>query len=172
LVSFLIHNFRASQYLNPIIKNLNLRVYFNNPANPRIPRNLAKDPVLKILPLITGSSDNQGLWNQVGLHGAPFRIKAEKLIEIVSRTRHWIVPYPVDGLKSFLMLGIRTSKDVYEKNWSVLQLCRTLLEEQTEIDRVTTVFDRAVKGNNGKVITRSEDVALLEKIESKVKHGS
>jgi len=172
LVSFLIHNFRASQYLNPIIKNLNLRVYFNNPVNPSIPKNLATDPVLKILPLITGSSANRSLWNQVGLRGAPFRIKAEKLIEIVSRTRHWIVPYPVDGLKNFLMQGIRTSKDVYEKNWGVLQLCRILLEEQTETDRVKTVFDMAVKGINGTVTMRSEDVALLEKIESQIKHGS
>ncbi len=170
LISFLIHGLGSNKYMNSINKNLNLRVYFNNPANSRIPANLARDPVLKIMPLITGSSQNQDLWRRVGLQSAPYRVKTEKLFEIVNRTRGWIVPYPIDGLKKFLMDGIRSSKDVYEKNWSVLQLCRILIEEQADMNQVKAVFNLAVKGNNGEVMIRSKDVTLLKKIESKVKN--
>ncbi len=172
LISFLIHGLGSNKYMNSINKNLNLRAYFNNPANPRIPTNLATDPVLKIMPLITGSSQNQSLWRKVGLQAAPYHVKAEKLFEIVSRTRGWIVPYPIDGLKKFLMDGIRSSRDVYEKNWIVLQLCRILLEERADMNQVKTVFNLAVKRNNGDVMIRSEDIALLIKIKSKIKLGS
>jgi hypothetical protein len=165
VISFLIHGLGPGEYLKPINRHLNLRTYFNKPSSPNLPAKLANDPVLKIIPLITGSSQNQGAWMQVGLQFAPYRVKAEKLFEIVSRTRNWIVPYP-------LMEGIRTSKDVYEKNWSVFQFCRVLLEEQADMNQVKAVFNLAAKGNNGDVKIRSEDVALLEKIKSKIRHGS
>jgi hypothetical protein len=70
------------------------------------------------------------------------------------------------------MEGIRSSRNVYEKNWSVLQFCRLLLEEQADMKQVRAVFDMAVKGNNKEVMIRSEDVVLLEKIESKIKRRS
>jgi hypothetical protein len=172
VISFLIHGLGPGEYLKPINKNLNLRAYFNKPSSPNLPAKLANDPVLKIIPLITGSSMNQDLWMQVGLQFAPHRVKAEKLFKIVNHTRNWIVPYPLDGLKKFLMEGIRSSKDVYEKNWSVLQFCRVLLEEQADINHIKAVFNLAAKGNNGDVKIRSEDVALLEKIKSKIRQGS
>ena len=172
VTSFLIHGLGPGEYLKPVNRHLNLRAYFNNPSSPNLPVALANDPVLKIIPFITGSSQDQGAWMQVGLQFAPFRVKAEKLFEIVSRTRNWIVPYPIDGLKKFLMEGIRSSKNVYEKNWGVLQFCRLLLEEQADMKQVSAVFEMAVKGNYGEIMIRPEDVVLLEKIESKIKKGS
>jgi spermidine synthase len=171
VTSFLIHGLGQFEYLKPVNRHLNLRAYFNNPESSKLPAKLANDPVLKIIPLITGESQDRGVWMQVGLHFAPHRVKAQKLFEIISRTRNWIVPYPLNGMKNFLNEGIRSTKDVYEKNWLVLQFCQLLLAEQAEMKQVRAVFDLAVKGNNGQVMIRPEDVALLKKIRSKIKKG-
>ncbi|MFC1591147.1 hypothetical protein ACFL43_01345 [Thermodesulfobacteriota bacterium] len=159
----------SAHYLQTAIKHLTLRAYLNNPSDSSIPAGLARDPVLRILPLITGKSRNRHFWSTTGLQSAPFRIKAEKLFEIVARTRNWIVPYSLDGLKRILMNGIRTEKNTYERNWIILQYCRILLEEQADLNRVKAVLDMAHKTNTGDIPVSPEDTELLEKILQEVK---
>jgi hypothetical protein len=103
-------------------------------------------------------------WDQVGLEGASFRKKAQALIHQIKQARSWIVPYPVDGLISLLQEGISNGKDVYEKNWCVLQMALLMAAERADMKRVEEILEKTLRENNGQIILHEKDNDLLEEI--------
>jgi spermidine synthase len=122
-----------------------------------------------LIPMITGKARDEDVWVKVGLKDASYRRKAEVMLSHIRRLRNWIVPYPIDGLKTLLEEGIIRGTDAYENNWCVLQTAFLLLNESADMGQVKAVLARLQRDKDGRIFLRRADEGLWESIEMRMK---
>ncbi|MEW6680313.1 MAG: hypothetical protein AB1297_04725, partial [bacterium] len=154
---------KVSGSVLPVASALRLKAHLSNPAKYPLFSPEREKMGVGLIPFIRQMPEKEGEWSKIGLEGASFRKKAGVLIARL-KYRNWVVPYPIDGLKSLLEQGIKRGKDVYEKNWCSLQLALLLLSERVEKERVEVLLEKAIKGSNGKPILKKEDEVLWQRV--------
>ena len=116
-------------------------------------------------PAVRSQSESGKLdWGLIGLQGAPFRQKAQVLLNHVLKTRNWIVPYRLSGLEALLQQGLAESKDPYERTWCALQLSLLLSQENADKLLVKNILNKVLQINGGKMAVADEDRQLLERV--------
>jgi len=147
-----------------ILPALKLKAYLSDPV--LFPLAPPEKAALRAdaIPFIARDCPDEQAWAALGLKGAAYRTKGEALISHTHLFRNWIVPYPLDGLQALLQRGMAGGKDAYEKNWCALQLALLLAEKQQDAAAVIKVLRQAVKAENGGIILKQEDRALLETV--------
>jgi spermidine synthase len=125
--------------------------------------------LVDLIPLLAGKVRGKEAWTKTGLNGASYRRKGEAMLSHLRRHRNWIVPYPIDGLKSFLEEGIVKAADSYEKNWFAVQTALLLMYERADTNQIKTVHDRLERDKDGRVLLEKRDEGLLEFIEMRLK---
>jgi hypothetical protein len=128
--------------------------------------------MVDLIPLITGKARDEDAWTKVGLKGASYRRKAEAMLSHLGRYRNWIVPYPIDGLKTLLQEGIIHGTNAQEKNWFALQSVSVLMYQRAEMDQIKRVLDNLQRDKDGRVLLEKGDEGLLESIEMQLKKVS
>ncbi len=159
----------SNEYL-PMANAIMLKAYLGNPDMYRISLERAKIFRTDIISFIVDYPENEERWNEIHLKGAPFREKAQVLLDHVDRTRNWIVPYDVDGLKRLLVEGASNGKDVYEKNWCALQAIKLLIYEKADNTSINTVYNQMEKGEEGNIKIYKKDEALLREVDQLMKN--
>jgi len=114
--------------------------------------------------LISTPGASEDLWEKAGLQGASFREKATLLLQHIQHTRNWIVPYPLDGLKSLLEQGVANGQDAYEKNWSTLQLALLLVTEYHNLNRARLLLQQILTDAHGVPLFTESEYNLVTKI--------
>ncbi|MCP4606907.1 MAG: hypothetical protein GY847_41425 [Proteobacteria bacterium] len=148
--------------IRPLIK---LKAHLANPERHPLSSTEEKAFSVPLIRLIGELADNEEVWNRFGLKGAPMRLKAEMMLRHLKKLRRWIAPYPIDGLKKLLRLGIKNTTKPRERNWFVLQLARLVLMEGASKSVINEVFSFAIRGEEGKIIIAEHDMKLFENVE-------
>ncbi len=110
-----------------------------------------------LVALIMNPKPDSRLLERAGLAKGGYRKKIETLLREEKRTRNWLVPYRIEGLKVLLEEGILNGKDDYEKNWSALQLALLLFKENRSMGQLQGVLSRTIKDEKGGIIIKSDD---------------
>lgn len=150
----------------PIANSLKLKAFLINPELFPLSEEERKQNHVDLFPFVTRRVQEEKEWAGVKLEGAPFRKRAEVLLEHVDRFRNWIVPFPIDGLKALLKDGISRAKDVHDRNWCALQLALLLIREKADKALVKKILDQAVRGIDGRIILKEQDKGLLENLKT------
>jgi hypothetical protein len=125
--------------------------------------------MVDLIPLITGKARSEEAWAKVGLKEASYRRKAEAMLSHIARHRNWIVPYPINGLKTLLEEGIIRGADAYEKNWCALQTVFLLIYERADMGQIKVVLDRVKRDENGRVLLKRGEEWFWESIQMRLK---
>lgn len=147
---------------------LKLKNYLGGSHIPALTENENKEFGTDYIPFITDYPANEKDWKKVSLQGASFREKALVLFRTASKSRNWLVPYPVNGLAQLLQKGIMGGEDKYEKNWCVLSLAFLLLNERADKQMIMEVLNHAERNSQGNIIVLDRDEELLQKVNLRV----
>lgn len=152
----------------PMAAALKLKAYLGDPSGFPLSGKEKKYFRVDLIPLITGSAQNEEAWKKAGLAGASLREKAAAMIDHTSTFKNWIVPYPTGGLQALLKRGIQNGKDACEKNWFRLQLAHLLIIENGDTKMIKKILDRAIKGKDGRILLKEKDRLLMMIVEERV----
>jgi len=156
----------------PMAPAIRLKAYLTDPNKFPLTEEHKQFFAVDLIPIITGKITGEGAWAKVGLKEASYRSKAEAMMSHIGRHRNWIVPYPIDGLKSLLEEGIVHGTDDLEKNWCVLQTAFILTYESADTGRIKGVLDQLKRDKGGRVLLKSGDEGLWEFIQTQMKNPS
>ncbi|MCP4345671.1 MAG: methyltransferase [Desulfobacterales bacterium] len=154
----------TSGYYMPITPALERKAHLMGSDVIRLTQEGKKALKVDIIPFIMSYPENEEEWEKIGLKEASFRKKAEFLITQMKKTRNWITPYPVDGLKELLLKGMSDSRNEYEKNWCALRMAALLSDERADKNMIMNVLDHIVRDAEGNIIIRDKDKTLLKKV--------
>jgi spermidine synthase len=149
----------------PIVSALKLKAFLEDPAASPLTEKEKKTFRPELVRLITGKSGSEEDWSAAGLKGASFRERAQALLGHVAKTRSWIVPYPLEGLKSLLEKGMAQEREDHEKNWCALQLALLATYGDKSAKSARKILGSAVRGKGGKILLKKEDEALLKSLQ-------
>ena len=151
---------------------IRLKAYLTDPNKFSLTEQYKQFFMVDLIPIITGKTKDESAWVKVGLKEASYRRKAEAMMSHIGRHRNWIVPYPIDGLKTLLREGIIQGSDHYEKNWCALQTAFILIYENADMGQIRAVLANLKRGKDGKVLLKSSDEGLWEFIQTQIKNSS
>jgi hypothetical protein len=114
----------------PMTSSVKLKAYLYNPILFPLTDQERQFFMVDLIPLITGKLRGEDAWLKVGLKGTSYKRKAEAMMSQINRHRNWIVPYPIDGLKTILYEGVIKGTDVHEKNWCAGQTASLLMDKR------------------------------------------
>jgi hypothetical protein len=146
--------------IKPISDTIKLRAFLQHPEDFPLTDREIDGLGVDLVSLIMSSKSNGQLWERAGLGKATYRQKAETLLWKEKRTRNWLAPYQIEGLKVLLEEGMLNGKDVYEKNWSALQLVLLLFKEKQSVEQLQRVLSRTIKDDKGGIIIATDDKGL------------
>ena len=159
----------ARGYDLAIVPALKLKAYLRDPKKFPLTEQEKQAYRVDLIPLITGKAADEDAWGKAGLKGASSRQKAQAMFSHINRYRNWVVPYPIDGLKTLLESGSLQGTDAYEKNWCSLQKASLLIYEKAGGAEIKKVFDRLERDNEGHVLLAKGDEWLLAHVETQIK---
>lgn len=159
---------RASGFELPMASAIKLKAYLNGSRMLLLTEQEKQSFMIDLVPMITDKAKGEDAWVKVGLKGASYRRKAERMLSHIDQHRNWIVPYPVDGLKALLEKGVVNGFDVYEKNWCALRLALILTYERTDRGQINTVLAYLKRDKDGRILLRKGDEGLWEMIEGQL----
>jgi len=151
---------------------IRLKAYLTDPNKFSLTEQEKQFFMVDLISIITGKTTDESAWVKVGLKEASYKRKAEAMMAHIGRHRNWIVPYPIDGLKSLLMEGIIQGADDFEKNWCALQTAFILIYESADMGQIRAVLDRLKRDKDGRVLLKSGDEGLWEFIQTQMKNAS
>ena len=78
----------------------------------------------------------------------------------MERSRSWLSPYPIDGLKQLLEIGANESADVLDRNWFLLQRARIALLEGASVAEVKPLIGHIFTGTDTGKVVYAKDIGI------------
>lgn len=146
---------------------LKLKAHLTDPV--KYPLTIKEQSNLNIdlINIISGKEEKPD-WKNVGLENMSYSQKSNVMTSHLIRTRNWISPYPVIGLKKLLSEGMEKGVDAYEKNICAFLMLNIQTIEKEPADVIIQTLKKITKDSNGKVILKDEDLPFVQTVIKKL----
>jgi len=104
------------------------------------------------------------VWKKAGLWDLPLRKKVEVMEKYIAKTRNWIIPYPLDGLKSLLTDCIKKESNAQENNWCRIKYAHLLSWTPGGIEEAKKSLKSLIINSKGDAILNEQDKILLKSV--------
>ncbi|MFH1075811.1 MAG: hypothetical protein V1753_03070 [Pseudomonadota bacterium] len=159
---------RESSLQTKMISSLKLKEYLYDPLAHPMDNQEKEEFNVDLLPLIVHIDHSSQDWESAGLGDASRRERIDALMNHVRKFRNWIVPYPIEGLKSLLDEGITYETDKLEKNAIVLLRTILMMDEKADLSAIRKVMVKVIQEKDGAIMVKQEDRWMLNIVAKKL----